>query len=197
MTNPPMLPLLALLALGAPWLLAQAAQARRGEAPGIVLAQARPGGPAPAATPDAGLVRQWERRVGDWTVARYQDAGARRLVRCELERSFPDGRILRIGAMTGMGLRIGFASGNDALDRLGASFAIRYWVDDEAMARTATATIGPPGFARFSEADGEPGSEDGLANGRVFFIRAGNTLLRFPLDRSNAAFRQLFGCSGS
>ncbi|UPY35783.1 hypothetical protein [Sediminicoccus sp. KRV36] len=149
----------------------------------------------PAAAQD-NVAREWERRVGDWTVARYLVAGTRRLARCDWERSQPDGSLLRVLAMPGRGLVIGFASGNEALDRLGPRFAVRYWVDDAAGAQTAQAIIGPPGFARFSEPDGEPGSEDGLANGQALFIQAGQATLRFPSARSNAAFRQLFDCAG-
>lgn len=171
--------------------------ARRSEAPGAVLAQAKPGGAAPPAPTGNSVLRQWDRRIGDWIVARYQDAGDGRLVRCELERTYPDSSVLRIEAAPGRPLAIGFATAGTSLDRLGARFEVRYWVDDENGTQIATATAIPPRSARFVEEGTDTGSLEGLAAGRGFSIIAGELSLQFSLRGSSAAIRALGDCARS
>jgi hypothetical protein len=177
--------LLALAAAAASLLpqLALARPAQPGAGLPVIPVQAAPAAPA----------REWQRSVGEWTVTRYRDARTRRVASCDVERSLPDGSLLRLVAVPDRGLTFVFSSADGALEALGARFPVRYWFDDQTDPVTETAAQ-QSGFARFSEPDNEPGSSDALANGRVLFIEAGRTRLRFPLDRSNAAFRLQTDC---
>lgn len=194
-----MIRLLALPLLASALLLPGAVRA---QAPGVLLVQAKPGGAAaapaagpPSATPSGNSVlRQWERRIGDWIVARYQDAGNGRLVRCELERTYPDTSMLRIEAAPGRPLAVTFMTSGASLDRLGARFEVRYWVDDENGTQTATAAASPPRSARFIEEGTDTGSLEALGFGRDLAIMAGEMSLTFPLNGSAAAIRVVGEC---
>ena len=148
----------------------------------------------PAAASGNSVLRQSERRVGDWIIARYEDAGNNRLVRCEMERTYPDGSVLRVESAPRRPLVLGFATAGASLDRLGPSFEVRYWVDDENGTLVATATATPPRSARFTEADADTGTLDGLAAGQDLAIMAGEMSLRFSLRGSGAAVRALNAC---
>lgn len=143
-------------------------------------------------------VAQSRRQIGGWEFARYVGA-AGRAVRCDGERGFPSGSFLRFSAIParagGYTFRVTFGGTPGQLERLGASFPISYWVDDEAAATQATATAAPPGFASFTEGNDEPGSSDAWRNGRTFFIRANGQVLSYSLQGSNPLFRALHDCA--
>ncbi|MBS7791993.1 hypothetical protein KTR66_18480 [Roseococcus sp. SDR] len=160
---------------------------------------------APASTNPAtgnSVLRQGETRAGDWIIARFEDAGTNRLIRCEMERSYPNGSVLRVEAAprpAGQAapqppIAIGFVTGGASLDRLGPSFEVRFWVDDENGTQTTTATAVTNRSARFVEPDAEAGTLDSLAGGRDLAIMAGETLHSYSLRGSGAAVRALQAC---
>ncbi|WPB83460.1 invasion associated locus B family protein [Sediminicoccus rosea] len=159
---------------------------------GAVLALACVTAQAPAT--GNSVLRQGETRAGDWIIARYEDAGTNRLVRCEMERSYPNGSVLRVEAAPRQPIAIGFVTSGASLDRLGPRFELRFWVDDENGTQAATATALNTRSARFVEPDAEAGTLDSLAAGQDLAIMAGEMSLTYPLRGSAAAVRALQAC---
>ncbi|RVT90689.1 hypothetical protein EOD42_23080 [Rhodovarius crocodyli] len=140
---------------------------------------------------------QASRQIGEWRATRVVGANGR-AVRCDGERSSPAG-LIRFSAIParegGYTYRFTFSGAPGQIDGLGASFPVRYWVDDEATGKDTTATVGPAGYASFTEGNDEPGSTDALRNGRTFFIRAGQIQLNYPLRGSLPLFNFLHECA--
>lgn len=164
--------------------------------PILAVVLAMPAVPLPALAQDG--LAQAPRQIGPWQHIRYVGPNGR-AVRCDGERAFPSGGFLRFSAIParagGYTYRVTFSGAQGQLERLGASFPVTYWVDDEAGATQATATAGPTGFASFTEGNDEPGSSDAWRNGRNFSIRAGGQVLTYSLQGSNPLFRALHDCA--
>ncbi len=135
--------------------------------------------------------REWQRRLGGWTVARYQPGG---VPRCEAERQQPGLGMLRVARQADGRMDFAVAAEGRVLAPPDSRVEVIFGQVNEELERTegrADAT----GVVRFRDPSTGPGTMNILLHERIFVVgtEAGGTL-RFSLDGAAAPLRLMLAC---